>query len=431
MKNFIKKIVQKTLRLFAKIILWRYKPDIVGVTGSVGKTSTKEAIYSVLGHKFNVRRNIKNYNNEIGLPLTIIGAESGHSSLWNWIGVFVKALVLCLWKDSNYPKILILEMAVDRPGDMDYLVAVAPCRIGVVSNISPVHLEFFGSIENIAKEKAKIVSHIEKNGWAVLNCDNELVCNMKKSSQARIMSFGINNEADITASEISVSQTGSSEKRAVAGLSFKMTYQGSTVPIMLPNILGEHLVYATLAAVAVGLIYEINMVDISQALRTFKAPAGRMSLIEGIKRTLIVDDTYNAGPESVKAAIDSLNRLKTDGKKFAVLGDMLELGSFTEKAHKEIGDYVFNNGIDVLITVGVRMKDAARQAIDAGMDENCVFSFSDQKRAGLFVQERVDQDDIILVKGSQGMRMEKIVKEIMAEPMKADKLLVRQEKEWL
>lgn len=428
MKNLLKKAAQRMLRVFAKAILKKYKPQVVGVTGSVGKTSTKEAIYAVLSYKFNVRRNIKNYNNEIGLPLTIIGAGSGGRSIWNWLGVFIKALTMLIWRDKSYPEILVLEMAVDRVGDMKYLTDLAPCDIGVVTNVSPVHLEFFKSLERIAKEKSVMVSHIDKNGWGVLNSDNSYVCEMRQVVRGRALTYGIDNkESDVRASEIVVSRGG---EKKLAGLSFKLIYQGSTVPVLLPNILGEHLIYAALAAAGIGIIKGMNMVEISEALRLFEAPKGRMHLLDGIKNTFIIDDTYNAGPDSMAAALKVLGRLETAGRKFAVLGDMLELGEYTAEAHAQIGRQVAENKIDFLITVGERSRIIADLAEKSGMVKDNIFSFSDTERAGRFLQDRIEQGDFILIKGSQGMRMEKITKEIMAEPMKAKELLVRQEKPW-
>ncbi len=429
MKNFCKKVVQKILKILVKAILRKYQPEIIGVTGSVGKTSAKEAIYSVLSPKFNVRRNIKNYNNEIGLPLTIIGASSGGRTFWGWLGVFVKAAAILVWKEKRYPEILILEMAVDREGDMDYLVDLAPPKIGVITNISPVHLEFFKSLEKITEEKSKIVSRLPRNGWAVFNFDNKNIREIAGKIKNQKFSYGIeNSQVDLKALEISFYR--SERGYSAAGLNFKLNYQGSTVPVFLPKVLGEHLIYAALAGAAVGLIYGINLVEISQSLRLFQPPPGRTSLIEGIKGSLIIDDSYNAGPDSVMVALDLLGRLKAAGKKFAVLGDMLELGAYTDEAHRKVGKKVVDNKADVLITIGERARTIAAEAQRQGMDTDDIFVFSDVGRAGRFLQERIAEGDLILVKASQGIRLEKIVKEIMAEPLKAKRLLVRQEKPW-
>lgn len=431
MKNTLRKILQGLLKSITGAILKKYKPEIVGVTGSFGKTSAKEAIFQVLSVKNVVRQNIKNYNNEIGLPLTIIGSSSGGRSILLWLSILAKAIGLLAIKDKNYPKILVLEMAVDRPGDMEYLTKLAPCHVGVVTAVGSVHAEYFKTIEKIAKEKSVMVSHLAKNDWAILNYDNQYVAEMKNSTSARTLMYGFGEGADVRASEINIirnSNRGINE--GLFGLNFKLTYGGSTVPVFLPNILGEHFVYAALSAAAVGIAHEMNLLEIAQNLQSFLAPKGRMNIISGIKDTLIIDDTYNAGPDSMLAAVKTLGKVAGDNRKIAVLGDMLELGDYTEEAHQSIGRTLVESKIDMLITVGERAKIIAGEAEKLGMDKDVIFSFSNSETAGRFVQDRIESGDYILAKGSQGMRMEKVVKEIMAEPLKAKDLLVRQDKTW-
>jgi UDP-N-acetylmuramoyl-tripeptide--D-alanyl-D-alanine ligase len=423
-----KKIVQRVLAILAKAIMAKYKPDVIGVTGSFGKTSSKDAIYTVLSHKFRVRRNIKNYNNEIGLPLTIIGASSGGRSVIGWLVAFSRALLLLLWRDKSYPEMLVLEMAVDRPGDMKYLTNLAPCKVGVVTGVGPVHIEFFKTVDRIAKEKSVMVSQVDKNGWAILNCDNDHVCDMAELAKSRVITYGIDkDDADIRATDIKIS---ASEGEQISGISFKLSHKGNSVPIFLPNILGRHMVYAALSAISVGIIHGMNLVDIAHALRSFRAPRGRMNLIDGIKYTHIIDDTYNSGPDAAIAALKLLGELPASGKKIAVLGDMLELGDHSEDSHRSVGEQVANSQVDYLITVGQESKMIVREAQKQGMDADDCFSFSDVETAGRFVQDKIEQGDFVLVKGSQGMRMERVVKEIMAQPMQANELLVRQDKVW-
>ncbi len=431
----MKKFIQKILKILAKMILAKYQPDVIGITGSVGKTSAKEAIYSVLKSKYIVRRNIKNYNNEIGLPLTIIGVDSPGKSFFGWVMVFLKAVKLLIVRDNNYPKILILEMAADKPGDMEYLTSIARCKIGVITLIGPVHLEFFGSLEKIKDEKSILIKKLIKPGWAVLNNDDENVKEIAKdikSNDIKILSYGFAEQAVIRARETQLSFTQKKNVNKLDGISFKLSYNGSTVPVFLPKILGQASIYAALAGAAVGIIYGFNLVEIAQALKNYQSPKGRMNLISGIKNTLIIDDTYNASPQSAIAALNSLASLplSQSANKYAVLGDMLELGSYSEAGHREVGGEVAKSGINKLIVVGERSRDIARGAVLAGMAEDNIFHFDIADEAGKFIQDRIKQGDIILVKGSQGMRMEKIVKEIMAEPLRAEELLVRQGSEW-
>lgn len=438
----MKKIIQLKLKILAKIILAKYKPDVIGITGSVGKTSAKEAVYAALSSKFNARRNIKNYNNEIGVPLTVIGADSPGKSVFGWLAVFFKALKLILIRDENYPRILILEMGVDRPGDMDYLNSIVKCKVGVVTLIGPVHLEFFGAISNIQKEKGKLIGNLPKSGRAILNYDDEKVRQMSKLTEAAALAYGFDENADVRAREAVFSFSDIADKSEfgalaanaakLAGISFKLSYNGSAAPVLLPNVIGYAAVYAALAGAAAGIVYGLNLIEISQALRKFNSPRGRMNLINGIKNTLIIDDTYNSSPQSSIAALEITGKvpLAKGARRFAVLGDMLELGGYSEQGHKEVGRRAVKDKIDKLIVVGERARDIAKGAEKAGMLADNIFHFARAEEAGKFIQERIDEGDLVLVKGSQGMRMEKIVKEIMAEPLRAKELLVRQDELW-
>jgi UDP-N-acetylmuramoyl-tripeptide--D-alanyl-D-alanine ligase len=425
----MKKIVQKILYILARAVLKKYKPGVVGITGSMGKTSTKEAVFAVLSSKFRVRQNIKNYNNELGVPLSILGSESGFKSVFKWLGVILHGVRLILFHDDKYPQILVLEMGADHPGDIKYLTDLAPCKVGVVTGIGPAHLEFFESIDKIVKEKRIIVSHLSQEGFAVLNRDDEKVYEMRDKTRARILTYGFNAESSVRAQEDSVLGDGVDIK----GVNFKLSYSGAVVPIFIPWILGKQHIYAALAGAAVGITYGMNLVEISQSLKNYKAPKGRMNLISGIKKTLIIDDTYNASPIPTEVALEVLQSIKLpaeDDKKFAVLGDMLELGGFSEEGHKQVGRAVVKSGVDYLVTVGERSRDISRAALEAGMNEDRIFNFPTPEEAGLFVQGKMKQGDVVLVKGSQGMRMEKVVKELMAEPLLAHELLVRQDPEW-
>ena len=428
----LKDLLVFILKILAQATLWRYKPVIIGVTGSVGKTSTKEAIYAALKNKFNVRRNIKNYNNEIGAPLTILGQETGGRSLWHWLRVFLIGFFQIFYA-RNYPKILILEMGADRIGDISYLTSFIKPYISVITAIGeiPVHVEFFQSANQVAREKANLVSVLDKDGWAVLNFDDERVRSMVNRTQGQIFSYGFG-KAELSSGEgIDLRAFGVElhlEDLKESSLSFKIDYQGSNVPIKLFGVLGRHQVCAVLAAMAVGLILKMNLVEIAQGLKDYRPPVGRLNLIRGIKNSWIIDDTYNSSPSSSFAALDILAEMS--GRKIAALGDMLELGAFTEKAHRQIGARAAQVA-DILLAVGERAIFMVDEAKKSGLPENKVFYFASSEEAGRVLQDLIGEGDIVLVKGSQGIRMEKITKEIMAEPERAKELLVRQEEEWM
>jgi len=427
----LKSILFYILRFLTKKIIKKYSPDIVGITGSVGKTSTKEITAAVLATRFNVRKSYKNYNNQIGLPLAVIGVKEtpGHSAL-GWLSVLGVALKLIIKRAENYPDILVLEMGADRPGDIKYLTDIAPCKVGVLTYISHAHTEYFKTLKKIAQEKRQIITHLDKGDFAVLNYDNTLVMENAHLTKAEIITFGFNDGADLRASDVNIIYN---DNDWPTGLNFKLNYKGNIVPAFLPDAVAEHLIPSALAGLAVGLIFGVNLIEGIEAIKKTAPMAGHMRLIPGVKNTMIIDDTYNSSPEPTKSALRTLTKIdiKPGARRFAVLGDMLELGSETENAHREIGFMVAETGVEFLITVGEASKHTATSAREAGLDDNKIASFDNSAQAGKFLQEKMAQNDLILIKGSQGARMEKIVKEIMAEPMEASELLVRQDGGWL
>lgn len=422
-------LLQTILRKLAKRVLNKYHPDIFGITGSIGKSSTKEAVAAVLGSRFKVRANYKNYNNEIGVPLTILGVtKSPGRSLIGWSSIFMKGLRL-IWLPNDYPDILVLEMGADKPGDIQYLVEFAPCKVGILTYISLAHTELFKTLKRIAQEKRIIISHLKRDGFAILNFDSPLVMENANVTKAEVITYGFKEGADLQATDVNLITN--SVSLVPDGLNFKVNHKGSIVPVFLPGFISRSAIPAALAGLASGLVNGINLVEGIEALRNLAPMPGHMRPILGIKNTLIIDDTYNSSPEPARSAIEVLASLPSKGRHIAVLGDMLELGTETESAHREIGFRVAEHNIDFLITVGEASKQTAQAAVEAGLDENKIASFSKSSEAGKFLQEKMREGDIVLVKGSQGSRMEKIVKEIMAEPLEASKLLTRQERYWL
>ena len=257
------------------------------------------------------------------------------------------------------------------------------------------------------------------SSFAVLNNDDPLVAKLKNKTQAKILSYGLKENSMLQASQIYIDQE-------QAGLNFKLSYENKNVSVNLVNVLGKPTLYSVLAAAAVGLVYNLSLEEISARLKDYQPLPGRLNLLPGIKQTRIIDDSYNSSPFAVKAALEILAHLKCQGDKFAVLGDMLELGARTDKLHQEAGQKVASLGIDYLIAVGERSTETAKAAVEYGMNEDRVFTFDNSENAGRFIQDRIQQGDLILIKGSRGIKMDKIVKEIMAEPQRAKELLVGQ-----
>ena len=426
----MKKILQFKLKIFSKWILKKYKPVVIGITGSIGKTSAKDAILTVLQDKLVARGSIKNYNNEIGVPLTIIGRESPGKNILGWFPLFLYAFKLILFRDKNYPQVLVLELGVDRPGDMKYLVDIVRPDIGIVTAVSYSHLEYFGSLVNIKREKQVLIESLEADGLAILNFDNEAARDMAKASAARVLTYGLKTEANLQAQDIVYNFT--KDNYDLSGVNFKLNHNGSIVPVIMRNIMAETALYSALAAAAVGIYFKFNLVEIAQSLLEFSLPKGRMNLLPGIKHAFIIDDTYNSSPEAALAAVKTLAKIKIDpaANKYAVMGDMLEIGSYTEEGHRLLGEAIAKSNIKYLIAVGERARDIIRGAKEADMEDDFIFYFDKSDEAGKFLQNRLQAGDVLLVKGSQGVRMEKIVKELMAEPDKAEQLLVRQGPQW-
>jgi len=422
------KILEYILKILAKIVLWRYKPIVVAVTGSVGKTSTKEAIYRVLKKRFNTKRNLGNYNNEIGVPLTILGSKTGGSSIFAWLIIFLKTIKIFVW-ERDYPKILVLEMGVDKPGDMKYLTSFVPINVGVFTAIGefPVHIEFFPEKGKLVEEKALLIKSLQKDGLAVLNYDDLSVriVSDELSGQIQKINYGFGQGADLQINNFEL-EINDLDKEDF-GINFKMGYKGSIVPMRLLKALGKQQVYAIAAAASVGSFFNINMVEVSEVFREHYALPGRTNLIKGIKDTWIIDDSYNASPLAVSAALDILDAVSVgDGnRKIAVLGDMMELGVETENGHRQVGKKVASIA-DLLFTVGERSRFISDEAEKNGLSKDRIFEFSQSSEAGIPLQQEIKKGDIILIKGSRSIKTEKIIKEIMAEPEKANELLVGQ-----
>jgi len=424
-------ILEIILRFLTKRTLERYKPRVIGITGSVGKTSTKTAIYTVLdkGADKKVRVGGGNLNNELGLPLTVLGEYDASGGAMFWLGVILKATfrLLFVWSDKDYPDVLILEYGADKPGDIKKLIEIAKPDVGVITAIGrlPVHVEFYNSPEEVAKEKATLINSLGASSHAVLNIDDPSVHGMRETALTEVLTYGLDSSADVRIDSFeNINKNGKPY-----GLRLSIGADGNRAIIIIDGVFGKSQAYAAAAATVVGLIEGLNLNKIAESLALYEGEKGRTRLISGIKGSFIIDDTYNASPLSGSAALEILEDLDSK-RKIAVLGDMLELGKYTEEAHLDLGEHVAGVA-DYLVTVGARARFIAQGAKDKGMDSKMIESFDSSDDAKGRIQEIMKPGDLVLVKGSQGMRTEKIVLEIMAEPEKAGELLVRQYGKWL
>ncbi len=438
-RRLFKKIILGVLTWEARVVVRKYQPHIVAVTGSVGKTSTKDAIYAVLAQSYHVRKSEKSFNTEVGLPLTILGCPNAWNNPFRWLQNIFDGLFLIIFR-ARYPQWLVLEVGADRPGDIRSVAAWLPVDIAVITRLPevPVHVEFFDSPQAVVEEKAALIDALKPGGVLVLFADDErarLLAARASARGAKIVTFGLSAAADVRGVDIAP-LPGEGESPSTGGWPIGITayieINGASAPVSLVGVLGGHMLLSALAAAAVGGVLGKDLASIVDALRHYDPPSGRMRLLRGVKDTLLIDDTYNASPAAVMAALDTLfsvpKKIST-GRRIAVLSDMLELGRHSVEEHRKIGAYLAGK-VDLLATVGFRARDIAEAALDNGLPDQNILQYEDASKAGDELERILQAGDCILVKGSQSMRMERVVEELMAEPERAPELLVRQDTEW-
>lgn len=364
----------KALQAMAARHRRRFDVRVIGVTGSIGKTTTKETIYSVLSKGFPTLKSEENLNNEIGLPLALLRLEERHAEV-------------------------VLEMGMYGLGEIAELAEIALPQVGVVTNVAPSHLERLGSLERIAQAKAELVQALPPEGTAILNGDDPRVKAMGSMTKAQVLYYGLGPDCHLRATHI--------ESRGLDGIRFRLHYGRETLHVKVP-LLGHHSVHAALAAAAVGLTEGQLWGRIVAGLRDIAVQL-RLVATPGMRGSTIIDDSYNASPTSTLAALNLLSELQ--GRKIAVLGDMLELGSYEEEGHRKVGRRVAEVA-DKVVTVGALGAIMGREAIAVGMDEADVMLAQDNEQAVLLLQGIVDGGDLILVKGSRGTHMEEIVAQL-------------------
>lgn len=409
MKSILQTMGAKLLGMLARGVLRARQPIIVGITGSVGKSSTKEAAALVLSRNFTVLSSPGNYNNEFGLPAAILGVKSPGRSIRLWIQTVSRAAFLML-RLRPYPEVLILEMGIDHPGDMDYLVGIARPDVAVLTHVSESHLAQFDSIGEIAKEKGKLLAALPETGTAIVNADNDLALLQSERAKAAVISYGLAEGASLRADNIRLLQEGS----RIEGLSFKLNSGGKSIPVRLPGIIGRHHISAVLAAAAVGTALKMNLVDIASALVEFKTLPGRMQLLDGDADIRIIDDTYNASRASTEAALATMRELIAP-RKVVILGDMLEIGPTSDEVHRMLRDAVIGSGASVFVAVGQHMRFLSDALRGTNFPEKGIFHFPDPVSALERMHTVVRPHDLVLVKGSQGLRMELIVEALIGQ----------------
>jgi UDP-N-acetylmuramoyl-tripeptide--D-alanyl-D-alanine ligase len=345
---------------------------VVGVTGSVGKTTSKELIAQVLSERYRTLKSEGNYNNEIGVPLTLLQLRPEHERA-------------------------VLEMGMYQRGEIALFASLARPQVGVVTMVAPVHLERLGTLDNIQAAKAELVQALPEDGVAILNDDDERVRAMAALTKARVVTIGLTPRATVWADDI--------ESRGLSGIAFTLRHAGQSWPAQAP-LLGRHSVHTALRAAAVGMVEGLAWEEILAGLRA-PAPQLRLAVVEGPHGSLILDDTYNASEESTLAALNLLAEIE-EGPRIAVLGDMLELGDAEAQAHRNVG---CRAGIvaQAVVCVGERAAWMAEEAVACGAAPERVFHCADNAAALDVLRGLVREKCVILVKGSRGMKMEQIV----------------------
>lgn len=428
MKKILKYIIVHIVTLEARIVLWKYKPKVIGITGSVGKTSAKDAVASVLGAQFRVGKSQKSFNSELGVPLTILNCDNGWSNPRIWLRNIIHGLSLIVF-NHPYPEWMVLEIGADRPGDIKRIMRWLRLDCAIVTYIGdlPVHVEAYESVDQVMEEKHAIVRGLKSGGTLIINADDERTRRLRETPNCTVLTFGTDKTyaPDLSGDHYEIQKD---EQGIVVGVGFKIQHESRIIPIAVRGVLGEQIMYPILVAFSAGLACDINLVAMHDAIDAIALPKGRMRLLSGINHSVLIDDTYNASPVAVGVALHALRSLS--GRKIAVLGDMMELGQHSVTAHQQIGEQCVASHVDMLVTVGVRAQKIAESAHAKGMSEKVIHTFARSPEAGEFLQGIVMAGDNVLVKGSQSVRMEKVVELLMAHPEEKEKLLVRQDAEW-
>ncbi len=351
---------------------------VIGVTGSSGKTSTKDLIYSVLSTEYKTLKTEGNFNNEIGLPLTLLKISGEHQAA-------------------------VVEMAMRGPGEIDELCSIALPSAGVITNIGETHLERLGSVENIARAKGELLDYIPPGGFAVLHGDSPYIREQAKRCRGNVLFFGEGKDMDLYPREVQPEGSGNR---------FLAATPGGDMELFIP-LPGRHNVINALAAVAVGLCMGLTREQIARGLESAALTAMRLEILDagGVK---IINDTYNANPFSMKAALQVLDEISKSGRRIAVLADMLELGDRSEAAHREIGETAAVMGVDYLLTVGKLSVHINRGALAGGQQADRALHFDYGGDVLEFLKAIIQPGDVVLVKGSRSMRMEEIVRGLCA-----------------
>ncbi len=395
------------------------------ITGSVGKTSAKDAVAAMLAAHTEVRASEKSYNSEFGVPFTIIGVKNPWMSIPAWIHVIDEALSL-IFLSHRYPKALVLEVGADRPGDLARILRIAIPDAVVVTRLPdvPVHVEAYATPAAVRQEEFAPAYALSPGAPLILPSRDSHAIEMAKNTEAIVTRFGFSKDAEVHLAEPEVEYLDGHPVGMVA----TATVSGKKHVLHAKGALGRPQILAPAAALATAVALSVPLDEALAGLASYAPPAGRGRLLNGLRGSMLVDESYNASPAAVEEALVALSLLTHAHRRIAVLGDMLELGRYSRQEHERIGRLAAEHA-QQLIAVGKRsrvMGDAARAA---GLAESSVHCFDTADQAAEYLALAVEAGDVILIKGSQSMRTERIVETLLADP--SDSVyLVRQDPEW-
>lgn len=421
MKKIIKFIITFGLSLLSRLVIHRYRPHIVMVTGSVGKTSTKDAVAAVLSTRFFVRKSEGNFNTEFGVPFTILGVDNPWKNPFAWLSLIRRAVALLLLPNL-YPKMLVLEVGADRPGDLARILRIVTPDAVVVTPLPeiPVHVEAYASPEAVREEEFSPAFALHAAAPLIISADDAYACENAIRTPARIITYGVHEKAAVRLSNVGYAESGGK----VEGMQANVSIQDKQKKLVVKGSVGGAQVFPGAAALAVALAFDIEIDDaLKMLVSSYTPPAGRGRLLAGRNSSLVIDDSYNASPVAVEFALETLKNFPHAGRRIAVLGDMLELGRYSVTEHDRIGTLA-RHSADVVVAVGIRARAFSMSEGDAE-----VLLYDNARAAAAALVDAVAAGDIVLVKGSQSIRTELIVKALLADPSDACQL-VRQDRKW-
>jgi UDP-N-acetylmuramoyl-tripeptide--D-alanyl-D-alanine ligase len=437
----IKKIIKNILQYEAQWVVRKYKPRVIVVVGSVGKTSTREMIYSIMAKRFFVRKSEKSYTADFGSALTIIGRPAeDHPGKYRkeigahffriigWYFITIIYGVRILISKVRYPEWLVLEIDADKPGDLASASWLKPeiCVMTAIGSI-PTHVELFGEISKVEKEYADFLSSLSRDCRIISNADDPVSSKIVLADSHEHIFCGMGGGCQFSATDVSVLYGNTNGRSVPSGITFKIKSGESVESISIFNTVGSYAIYAALLSCAVGKELGFDLTECFNFLKSWKSLPGRMAVLSGISESSIIDDTYNSSPGALFQAVSDVASLNVSGKKIAVVGDMLELGKYSVSAHRDCAD-ILSKSFNNIICVGIRSRDLAEALIDSGMEESRVISVDSPDDVVKNLNEMLTSGDCVFIKGSQDMRLEKVVAAILRHPQDAEKILVRQER---